>query len=122
MDGHLRAAVTELFPEAGGVATGPPVYLSDAVNDAVIQDAAAGPSGRFAVTWFDLSDGRGSPSLAELAHERAPTVTAQLGTERAVLGTRVAYDPATGRPTVTWSEGGYPQGYRVLSWTAPALP
>lgn len=115
VDGHVRASVTELAPEATGIGTRPALDVSDPAFDASIEDVAAGPDGRFAVAWFDLGDGRGSPSLSEVDATGAVTTTPRLATERALVGAQVAYDPTSGRPTVVWSQGDPATGHQIVA-------
>ena len=72
---RVRVSVTELVPETGGVGTRTPIDVSDPAFDASPEDVAAGPDGRIAVAWFDLGDGRGSPSLSEIDRGGAVTTT-----------------------------------------------
>ena len=53
------------------------------------------PAGHWAATWFD-----GSPNLTE----RATLTTSGFATQRSQVGSRVAYDPLTGRPVAIWSQ------------------
>jgi len=122
LDGHVRVAVTRLYPERGGVGTGPPVPASNPAFDIAIEDAATGPDGRYAFTWFDLSDGQGTPSAAQAAATGALRVTPPLATERALRGAQIAYDPVSGQPAVAWTEGSSPQGYRPVWLAGGELP
>ena len=112
---RIRVSVTDLVPEPGGIGTGPPIDVSDPAFDASPEDVAAGPGGRVAVAWFDLGDGRGSPSLSEIDATGAVTTTPRLATERALVGTQVAYDPTSGRPAVIWSQGNPAAGHQIVS-------
>ena len=114
-NGRIRVSVTELVPEPGGIGTGPPIDLSAPAFDASLEDVAAGPDGRVAVAWFDLGDGRGSPSLSEIDATGAVTTSPRLATERALVGTQVAYDPTSGRPAVIWSQGDPAAGRQIVS-------
>ena len=122
LGGHVRAAVTRLYPERGGVGTGPPVPASDPAFDVALEDAATGPGGRFAFVWFDLSDGRGTPGLAEGGATGGLRVTSRLAGERALRGAQVAYDTRAGRPAVAWTEGTSTEGYRPVWLPAADLP
>ena len=113
--GRIRVSATELIPEAGGIGSRTPLDLSDPAFDASAEDVAAGPDGRFAVAWFDLGDGRGSPSVSEIDANGAVVTTPRLATERALVGTQVAYNPTSGRPTVIWSQGGPAAGHQIVS-------
>ena len=117
---RLRINVTELFPETGGVGTGPALGVSDPAWDAALEDVAAGPDGRYAVAWFDLSDGRGAPSLAELDASGLLRSAPRLATERTLFGTQIAYEPGSGAPTVVWSQGG-PGAYGLVSHSLPPI-
>ena len=116
--GVVRVVVSELIPEPGGIGTRPALEASLPGANAALEDVAVGPDGRYALTWFDLSDGVGTPGLAEGDAAGHWQTTARLATERALRGAQVAYDPVSGRPTVVWSEGGSPGGYRLVAWTA----
>jgi hypothetical protein len=120
VDGHVRAMAATLVPEARAVGFGLPFALSPATTDVALEDAAAGPDGDFAVTWFDLSDGRGTPGLAEVDASGAVRSLSGLASERALFGAQVAYHPVSGRPMVVWSEGDSAPGYHLVSWTSPA--
>jgi hypothetical protein len=67
--------------------------------DVAIDDIASGPAGRWAVTWFDAN----GPNLVEFG-DGAPQQTNGLATGRAVVGSRVGFDPVDGRPQVVWSQ------------------
>jgi hypothetical protein len=114
-EGHIRVSLTELVPEAAAIGARTPLDLSDPAFDASVEDVAAGPDGRVAVAWFDLGDGRGSPSLSEVDATGAVTTTPRLATERALVGAQVAFDPTSGRPAVIWSQGDPATGHHVVS-------
>ena len=117
--GRVRAALTELVPGTDGVVVEPPALLSGPATDVAIEDAAARPDGAVAAVWFDTSANGGTPALAQVDASGAVTVTPALSSARALLGSRVAFDPLTGRPTVIWAQGDAAAQYRLLSWTAP---
>ena len=70
--------------------------------------------GRIRVVWPSRAGGHVRAAVTSLRATRSA-----LG-ERALLGSRVAFDPASGRPSVLWTEGGSPQGYRPMLWTSLA--
>lgn len=109
--GVVRVAVADVEADAAGVRVGPPLLLGENV---ALDDVAAGPQDRWAVTWFDLSRPDGTPNLVELGGA-GPQVTTGLATERSVLGSIVAYDPLTGRPAVIWSQGSAAAGYQIVA-------
>jgi hypothetical protein len=119
MDGRVRAVTAALIPGLQSVGFDPPTTLSPATTNIALEDAAAGPAGSFAVAWFDLAGGRGSAAVAEVDGSGAVRTEAGPATGRVLFGTQVAYSPRTGRPTVVWSEGDAPQGYRIVAWTGP---
>jgi hypothetical protein len=119
VDGRVRAALTELLPGGDGVIVGPPALLSGPATDVAIEDAAIRPDGAVAAVWFDVSAEGGTPTLAQADASGAVTVTPPLSSGRAVLGSRVAFDPLTGRPTVVWAQRDTGGLYRLVSWTAP---
>jgi hypothetical protein len=65
-------------------------------TNVALDDITAGPAGRWAATWFD-----GSPNLTESVNGETP----DLATENSAVGSRLAYDPLTGKPVVIWSQG-----------------
>jgi hypothetical protein len=91
-DGQFHAAWPGLF--------GPNVALDD---------VGAGPAGRWAATWFD-----GSPNLTEFG-AGDPQITSGFATERSLAGSRVAYDPLTGKPVVIWSQGTATAGFQIVA-------
>ena len=119
VDGRVRAALTELTPHGDGVAAEPPTLLSGTTTDVAIEDAAIRPDGQIAAVWFDTSANGGTPTLAQADASGAITVTPPLSSGRAVLGSHVAFDPLTGRPTVVWAQSDTDPRYRLMSWTAP---
>lgn len=108
-------SATEVVPEAGGIATRSPLDLSDPAFDASLEDAAAGSGGRAAVAWFDLGDGRGSPSVSEISATGLVTTTPRLASERALVGAQVAYDPKSARATAIFSQGEPAAGHLIVS-------
>jgi hypothetical protein len=88
-DGQFHAAWPGLF--------GPQVAL-----DAI----AAGPNGAWAATWFN-----GAPNLTE----QGTQTTSGFATERSLAGSRVAYDPLTGKPVVIWSQGEANAGFQIVA-------
>lgn len=117
--GRVRAMTARLVPETSSVGFTLPAALSAADTDVALDDAAVGPDGRFAVTWFDTANGAGTPNLAEVDGHGGVDTTTGLAEERALAGSRVAYDPRSGTPLVLWSEGIAGQGYRIVAWHAP---
>jgi hypothetical protein len=55
-----------------------------------------GPAGDWAATWFD-----GATKLTDVG----TSTTTTLSTQRSQVGSRVAYDPISGRPVAIWSQG-----------------
>jgi hypothetical protein len=106
-DGSVHAATADI---ENGQATSPALFG----DDVAVDDLAAGADGHWAVTWFDLSRPEGTPNLVERG-AGDPQATMGLATERAVVGSRFAYDPLTGRPTVIWSQGTAPAGFQIVA-------
>ena len=75
-------------------------------SEAAVDDIAAGPSGAWAATWFN-----GAPNLTEQGSQ----TTGGFATERSQIGSRVAYDPLTGKPVVIWSQGEATSGYQIVA-------
>lgn len=121
VDGHVRAFTAPLLPGPPTAGHGSPVALSPPGVDVALDDAAAGPGARLAVTWFDTTAAGGTISLAEVDAAGAVRQSLALAGERALLGSRVAYAAGRDRPTALWSEGGFPAGYHLVA-TAPATP
>jgi hypothetical protein len=94
-DGHFHAAWPALRDGAVRAETDEGHFGSQATVD----DVAAGPDGHWAMTWFD-----GTPNLVELG-TAAPQTTSGFATEPSLAGSKVAYDPPTGRPVAIWSQG-----------------
>jgi hypothetical protein len=67
---------------------------------------AAGPNGAWAATWFN-----GAPNLTE----QGTQTTSGFATERSLAGSRVAYDPMTGKPVVIWSQGEANAGFQIVA-------
>ena len=67
-------------------------------------DAAA--SSAWAATWFN-----GSPNLTE----DGTRTTSGFATEPSLAGSRVAYDPLTGKPVVIWSQGTASAGFQIVA-------
>ena len=110
-DGVVRVAVADVDADAAGVRVGAPFLFGENV---ALDSIAAGPGDRWAVTWFDVSRPDGTPNLLELG-ATGPQITTGLATERAVLDSRVAYDPLSGGPTVIWSQGNASAGYQIVA-------
>jgi hypothetical protein len=75
-------------------------------NDVALDAIAPGPSGAWAATWFN-----GSPNLTEQGSQ----TTSGFATERSLAGSRVAYDPLTGKPVVIWSQGEANAGFQIVA-------
>jgi hypothetical protein len=101
---NLRTLVT-MTPDGQFHAAWPGLFGTKAAVD----DVAAGPCCRWAATWFD-----GSPNLTEFG-AGAPQVTSGFATERSLAGSRVAYDPLTGKPVVIWSQGTAAAGFQIVA-------
>jgi len=65
-------------------------------TNVALDDIAPGPAGDWAATWFD-----GSTKLTDVG----TSTTTTLSTQRSQVGSRVAYDPISGRPVAIWSQG-----------------
>lgn len=117
--GHVVAMTARLVPERSSVGFSAPERISTPGVDVALDDAAPGPAGSVAVSWFSAVGGQGTPNLSERQASGATTVTRDLAGEQALIGSLVAYDPRSSRPTVVWSEGTAPAGYRLVAWTAP---
>ena len=72
-----------------------------------LDDIAPGPPAIWAAAWFD-----GSTKLTDVGGEHDDH---GLATERSLVGSRVAYDPLTGRPVVIWSQGDHDAGYQIVA-------
>ena len=113
--GNVRLALSELVGAPDGIAAQPPQMLSPPDRDVTVEDAAAGPQGRLAAAWFDVSDLEGTQNLAEVDGAGTVTIADKLATERALTGALTAYNPVTGRPALVFSQGGGPAGYRIVA-------
>jgi len=99
----LRTLVT-MTPDGQFHAAWPGLFGTTAAVD----DVAAGPCCRWAATWFD-----GSPNFTEFG-AGDPQITSGFATEPSLAGSRVAYDPLTGKPVVIWSQG-TPGGFQIVA-------
>jgi hypothetical protein len=82
-------------------------------SPAVVDDIAAGPGDAWALSWFDISMQGGTPNLLE--GDGLWQVSAGLASERATVGSRLAYDPLSGRPVVIWSQGEPATGHQIVA-------
>jgi hypothetical protein len=89
-----------------------PVTLSPATTDVALEHAAGGPDGSFAAVWFSGD----SVGLTEVDAAGAAHLTADLATQRALRGAKVAIDARSGRVLVVWSQGTSADGYRPVAW------
>ena len=101
---NLRTLVT-MTPDGQFHAAWPGLFGTNAAVD----DVAAGPCCRWAATWFD-----GSPNLTEFG-AGDPQMTSGFATEPSLVGSRVAYDPLTGKPVVVWSQGTARAGFQIVA-------
>jgi hypothetical protein len=101
---NLRTLVT-MTPDGQFHAAWPGLFGTKAAVD----DVAAGPCCRWAATWFD-----GSPNLTEFG-AGDPKLTSGFATEPSLAGSRVAYDPLTGKPVVIWSQGTAAAGFQIVA-------